>query len=296
MRKLISLFAVSATLLAASADARERVFEPSGDWQLRSAAEFCAVTRDFTDATGASIRLQLQSFGPAQSFKVTMVGDGLPLREGRRRGVAQLQFRFEPDPDWRRAPGMTGYRDGADMLTFAGSLHTNSEVQRLSKVAPDEPEPLFDFDRARAAEIIRLGLAYPSRDDTVLAIGPMIRPLGQIQDCGRTLVQKWGYPSSVLDRVRKAARLSNPKKMIAVLLRDMRRQKLGHNDAIYFRADIDEEGRVANCIIQHPALGSDVEAVVCAAVQETAEFDPALDADGNPVKSLYFSMLAFGVR
>lgn len=108
MRKLISLLAVGATLSAAPAGARERVFEPNGDWQLRSAAEFCAVTRDFTDPTGSNIRLQLQSFGPAQSFKVTMVGGGLPLREGRQRGVAQLQFRFEPDPDWRQAPGMTG--------------------------------------------------------------------------------------------------------------------------------------------------------------------------------------------
>jgi hypothetical protein len=268
---------------------------PTDDWRVQNVDESCVLTRNFRDPSGEAVQLQLQSFGPSQNFKITMVGEGLPLRDSTR-GVARIRYRFNPDPDWREGPGATGYIGGVDMLTFDGNVSTNAEFKREKQAAEADGDGTawFRYDEARAAEVERLSLAYRAHDDTVLQIGSMSEPLAQIQDCARTLVRQWGYEPAVLEGLRIGPRLLNVQEMGITFLRAMERGHLRQSAPIHFRMDIDESGIASGCVVQHPNRGSAVGALICQALSEAGRFQPALDSSGDPVRAPYVSVTVFG--
>jgi hypothetical protein len=240
----------------------------------------------------------LQSFGLGHGLKLTMVGEGLPLRD-LPRGVARFKYRFKPDPDWRAGYGTTGYVNGADALTFEADLATSAEVTRWGKAEEQtgDRQRRDEYYLTRSGEVNQLALAYPARDDTVLQLGTMSEPLLQMRECVDTIVRRqWGYDPVALESLGARPKLLNSEQMGSRFLQAMQRQRLGHNDAIHFRMDVDETGTASGCVVQHPRRGSEVEALICKALLESAEFQPAIDSSGVPVRAPYVSMVLFGIR
>lgn len=296
MRTAAILFAVAVQLVAVPVAARERLLAPTDEWRLQPADENCRLVRNFADAEGKGVRLQLQSFGPVEGFKITMVGDGLPLSSGRR-GVAPFKYRFKPDPKWRETYGTTGYVDGADALTFRGDFATSAEFERRRDVDNgDIPELWAPYMRARALEVDALALVYRRSTDMVLQLGSMAEPFAQLNECAQELVGKWGYDPAQQASLRSPPQLLNVPRISEALLGALRQGGLGHNDTIQFRIDIDERGGQTGCTVQHPRRGSEVEALVCDTLRATGQFEPALDANGVPVAAPYISTVMFGFR
>lgn len=282
--------------LAAPASARERPLAPTSDWSLQQNAEDCTLVRTFADREGKTVRLSLQSFGSDSSFRVTMVGDGLPLRDGRR-GVARLRYRFTPGSEWRESFGATGYSNGQDALTFAGDLAAQGEAD-VWRRAVTRGAPVMawgDYLRGRAAEIRNLALAYPARDDTVLQVGDMSEPHLHMQTCTHELWRQWGYDPAAIATYRSLPKILNGEQIGAALLRDMQRMGLRQNDQVQFRLDVDERGRATGCVIQHPRRENAVAGLICDVVVSIVRIEPALDAAGAPVRAPLVERVAFGV-
>jgi hypothetical protein len=298
MRAATIAIIMGAQFIAAPGAARERLLTSTDEWRLQEQEEYCSLTRNFVDPSGNGVRLQLQSFGPATTFKVTMVGEGLPLRD-RRRGVATFKVRFKPDPNWREVYGTTGFVGEVDALTFSTDLATAHQAEQRQRALEAEDgidEGWSDIMAARAAEFDQLALAYRSRDDTVLQLGTMAQPIAQLRGCAQGLLGKWGYDPATYGGLRRTPRLMNGLEVADSVVRAMLDAKVGHNDAIHIRMDVDEKGMAARCIVQQPRRGSEIEALICKTVRETAQFEPAIGAGGEPVRGLYVTAIVFRVR
>lgn len=298
MRRFLSLAALLAVLLAAPAIARERLLTPSDDWQIVQSDQSCTLSRNFSDPNGAPLRLDIEAFQPGSPYKILMVGDALPLRDGVRRGVGNMKYRFKPDPKWREAAVATGYLDGEDALSFQTDIATQAETTRLRRLSErSEPTgmPPYSHDTVRAAQISHLSLAYPARDDTVLQLGQMSEPLLRLSDCAWEVFRSWGYDRAELERLASLPQVQNGAEIGSEILREMFARKLGHNAGIHFRLDVAEDGSVTECSIQAPRRESDVEALICRILSEKSVILPARDAAGKPVRAPLISRVVFGV-
>lgn len=71
------------------------------------------------------------------------------------------------------------------------------------------------------------------------------------------------------------------------LLRD------GAQGLVNFRLSVDEKGKVSGCHIQRSTRPEGFDRAVCDALTRRARFEPALDADGNPVNSYFIGSVNF---
>lgn len=297
LRTTIWLLAV-AVLLPAPLQARERLLSPTDDWQLTRSAESCLLQRNFKDASGASLRLDIEAFHPGETYRFLLVGDALPLRDGLRRGVGVIKYRFKPDRGWREAGAVTGYVEGMDALSFQSNIATEAEMaRRASLLEAGEAFALsYEPEAVRAAQVVQFALAYPSRDDTVLQLDSMSAPLAQVQSCAGQLMSDWGYDPAVLGRQRTAPVLQNAQDIGLQIQRAMRDASLGQNQPINFRLHIDRDGKVKGCAIQSPRRENAIEALVCDILTAQSVVIPARDVDGNPLAAPLFSRVAFAPR
>ena len=62
---------------------------------------------------------------------------------------------------------------------------------------------------------------------------------------------------------------------------------------VHLRLMTDERGAVSRCIVQSPRGENIAGAVACRELVKTAKFEPALDANGNPVPGFYTTMIFY---
>lgn len=296
-------FGVAAAALlvfgAAEAFATERLFAPAEEWRRGETENSCIMRRTFGIAEPDRISFQLQTFGVPGDMLLTMVGAGLPLRQGMQRGVAKFSYRFEPDPDsdWRHAFGATGQIGGVDALTFPADFGSRAEMERRLEAGRNALSGESDeaYLAARAAEIERFVFAYPSRYDTVLQIGDMADPYRWLEECNASLLEKWGFDPAAIAALKTRPALSNGQEVARAILLEMRKARMGHNTPIQFRLKVDAAGNPADCLVLYPGRGSDVEAKICEVIVKKAKFEPALDAAGTPVAAPSVQRVVFGL-
>lgn len=297
MQRALSILAGLAVILSAPAAARERLLAPTDEWQIIRGEQSCTARRNFADPSGAPLRLDIEAFQPGQSYKFLMVGDALPLRDGLRRGVGFIRYRFKPDRDWRDAYGVTGYAEGEDTLSFVSDLATEAEAARLAELAAQRQPlglPPYQFNRSRAAEVDQLALAYRSRDDTVLQLGPLSQPLGELHACTRELLSEWGYNPAALESQSSPPVLQDNERINQELSSGMRAGSIGQNRPVHVRLDVDATGKVTRCTIQAPRSDSPTEKAICLLFAGDTMVTPARDAAGQPMAAPLFTRIVFG--
>ena len=63
--------------------------------------------------------------------------------------------------------------------------------------------------------------------------------------------------------------------------------RAGHEGTAAFEVVVDEQGRAQSCRIVQSSGWPELDEATCRVVQRRARFNPARDAQGNPVKSTY---------
>jgi hypothetical protein len=223
-----------------------------------------------------------------------MVGKALPLRKGPR-GIALAKYRFMPDSSWREGIGATGSIGGINSMTFYADLVSSDQSKQWAQresLSTEEVDRYFD---TRVAEIDRIAIAFPSRDEFVLPLGPMAKPYDDLQACTRELARGWGYDPAVLNNLRNGPRLQNSEEISTFVIDALRKAGLRYADAIHYRLAIDERGAIAGCVVQYPKRTDATETTVCALLKDKARFEPAMDGDGNPVRAPSVSRIVFGL-
>lgn len=129
-----------------------------------------------------------------------------------------------------------------------------------------------------------------------LEFGSLGKPFEQMRHCMDTLLESWGYdPKVQAELLRPASAITPPSRWLSPSDYPLGALRMGHNGIVQFRLDVDAEGKVGGCHVLARTSPDDFADATCRAVTRRAKLQPALDAEGKPVRSFYVQKVIWQV-
>jgi TonB family protein len=274
------LSAIAATLPGAAA-AKEREPEPLarvGKWLVNYDRDACHLAAQFGEGKRAVIA-QFTRYQPGDTFDLALIGNRFNLREAQVEGKVDFGISARP----AEVSGLHG-NVGKMKAVFLRSLRFDGWE---SKEEFDVPARLAPEQEARiTGAVVAMRGARPFR----LEFGSLEKPLVQMRLCMDNLVKSWGYdPVQQATALRPVSAITSPAKWLSSSDYPMNAVTNGHNGLVQFRLDVDPEGKVAGCFILSRTSPDDFADITCRAMTRRARLQPALDAQGKPMRSYYVS-------
>jgi hypothetical protein len=293
-RAWMSAAAMAGAALPVGAQAPQAVMAtPTGPWKVNYADDSCRLARAFTDGTG-KLAFVIDKFDAEPGFRLIAAGESLGSKSDRKVRVA-----FGP------AGATRSFMDQLDagMGSFGPSIMVGpmTLVEPASGDRDDEApageespasfaEPTSEAERAITWLEVRRGSRAPVRFE----LGPMDKPMAALRTCADELMTHWGIDAAAHRTLtRRATPRGNPGRWITN--EDYPSNLVGKNlqALIQFRLSVAEDGSVSACQIQQSSRPAAFDKAVCDMLTRRARFDPALDADGKPIKSYWRSVVRF---
>jgi hypothetical protein len=277
--------ALAASSVGAQTPAEPLEMEPSSSWVADYADDSCALIRDF-HAGDDKVTLQLRQFGPGEKFEVSVVSRTLS------RTSQAPRVRFEPDESFFE-PSSSFFLDKGDLhgVQYVDSLRP-ATLKPPGELEPDWPE---SERQARERTITGLSVAASFERDLVLRTGRMDRPISAIRTCLDDLLTQLGVDPALqrmLSRQPKPIDLRRwSQKVQEAYPIDMVRA--GRNALVHIRLIVGADGKPVSCIPDNHSAETSFGESACQTSMRYARFEPALDANGAPVASLYTTMLVY---
>lgn len=302
----VAMCAMLSGVVSASDEDDPLVLEPTSPWRLEYAEDSCRLLRIFGEGDDKTVFF-IERYEPGDSFFMLVAAK--TLRTTRVIGRTRQALQRRNGPDFHFGPH--GYEhDGPSQAgTFGDSPAAMVSGMRL--VAPTDPEDEDDkFDPAEAAldtDIfeqdvpaaqeaaifwleVRQGRSRPVR----LALGSMGAPMAAMRTCTDELLTHWGID---LEAHRGLTRAVAPKSDPGHWVRssDYPTDLLfrGAQGLVQFRLSVGADGAPTQCHIQTSTRPEGFDKAVCDALMRRASFEPALDANGEPIASYWRSSVRF---
>jgi hypothetical protein len=289
MKGMLCWVAAASLLVSSAAQAQqqETVFRPASTWTADYGDDYCRLIRNFTDGT-RQFSLALERLQPGDQVRLIAVGEGMrPFR-----GAEEITYQFLPSG----SSGKTRYvrSDTPDGKQFL-SLEPVSLAQRPPP-APGTLPPMYSRADEQAAArtingfVLTVGLMSPVQVET----GSLGAAIGALQTCADDLLGVWGLDAEK-HKTMTALPILNPSPD-GVLPRNTipfdQFEKLG-GGANQVRLLIGADGKVTGCSIYSPSLSQTLNDKICALAKERASFQPAKDAAGQAMASVWMGSPMF---
>ena len=290
MKGMLSWLAAAAMVAAPAAQAQdaEVVFRPAGNWTADYGDDYCRLIRNFSDGT-REMSLALERLQPGAQVRLIAVGEGMrPFR-----GAEQIAYRFLPSG----ASGKTRYvrsetPEGKQFVSF-------DPVTLAQPPAPGVPPPVPPVysrteEQATARGVTGLvlteGLISPVRVET----GPLGAAVGALQACADDLLRVWGLDPEK-HKTMTAPAILNPSPAGVLPQGTIPFGEFGKltGGANQVRLLIGVEGKVTACSIYSPSLSQTLNDRICSLAKERGSFQPAKDADGQAMASVWMGSPMF---
>jgi hypothetical protein len=247
--------------------------------------ERCSLAQQY-GANADAILLQIDSYGSEQRFRVTLAGPGVP------RGSAQARegsYRLPGDEGGRAARIVQGMAGSDPAVTFDMQFTPYPEYKRVrqlngeQRIEESRRDAAFpDYERTIGAIVLSLG----SGPAIQLDVHDMASPLAAMRTCVDGLRKAWGLDPAVQKT------LSRPVLPAPLAMERLMRnfpavsRKQGRVAFVPVRMMVDADGNATSCVMQVPGLDDSFKATICDSLRQ---FQPALDAAGKPVASVFAS-------
>lgn len=301
MRLLVAMMLYVGLLgVATPLHAREiRTLQPSSNWVLEYADDSCRLARSF-GSDRDKVLLVVDQYTPGDSFRLMFAGRSVKPRNELRPINALLQF--GPHEAEAEITVLTGTLGDEPVLFVEANQRvvplSNSEKAALEQAHSRndylEPPPV-DAAREKAATVIALKKVL--RFDLVLETGSLGRPLAGLRDCSWDTVRTWGLDVAQQKSLtrkphpkRPAHTWFNPDDYPIKLLRS------GNEGIVTARLIVDGTGKPTSCHVQASTRPKGFDEVVCRSLLKKAQFDPARDAQGQPVPSYWQTTVNFRLQ
>lgn len=270
------------------------VLEPTSDWILDYGPERCTLQRNF-NGSGSDLLMQIVSNGDPYRLRVLMKGTAIPKT---RTVWNELSVRLTPDTEVRN--GIVGFfvthqaetsvsfpLDFGPVIDAPGETRvTHAEANlRRRQILPQRPA----FERAMSNMVVQ----PPGGRAIDVQTGRMTGALSALRTCVRDLRASWGIDPA------EDASLSREAVVKSGTVLEMRRrypQEMigkGMVASVPFRIFVGPDGKAGQCVVQ-AEIPEAFRRTVCQGLDN--DFEPALDASGKPVASIYVNTVEFGGR
>ena len=294
MKGMLSWVAAAAMVIAPAAQAQdEAVFRPAGTWTADYGDDYCRLIRDFSDGT-RTMSLALERLQPGDQVRLIVVGDGMrPFR-----GSEQIAYQFFPSGGSGKARYVRSETsDGKQFVSF--DPVTLAPMPAFAPPAPGTPPaPPPPYNRAAEQETARAvtgfvlteGLISPVRVET----GSLRAPVEALQVCADDLLGVWGLDAEKHKTMTAPAMLNpSPDGVLpqgTVPFGEFGKLGGGANQV---RLLIGADGKVTGCAIYSPSLSQTLNEKICTLAKERASFQPAKDAAGQAMASVWMGSPMF---
>lgn len=286
IRKYALTVLISTLSLSNPVNAQELVrLAPATPWALDYAKDSCRLVRTF--GTGEQeVTVGLTSYASGAMFQLSAVGNltrpvstadtiTIALGELEKFKVGFLKV------DFGGRPGL--------LITNPISVGTPppAAIEQMRRSLPVDSYS----DPAVEAQVKTIGFIDGFQQEFEIETGSLRAPLKALKDCTVELVSHWDIDHAAHQGLTKGPTpQSGPEPWLqwSAYPREMRQPTM-----INFRLIVDTEGKVADCLVADAEEGSEFARVTCELLREKASFTPALDANGQPVRSYYVSWTEF---
>lgn len=259
-------------------------FKPSSKWVADYQLETCRLMRQFGEGDNAVILLMTR-LSPGESFDLVVAGKPIKSFSSR----PDLQIQFGPNEAVQKRTFSDGTLQKLPAILLNGAMG-------VAPYNPDLPanENAPSVDEERLAAIRTLTISRGGGKKIVLEVGDLKKPFVAFGACVDDLVKSWGIDVEQNKHLmRRPVAKNEPGKWLSSS--DYPEEMLVKRQPalVNFRLMIDDKGNISSCHIQRSTYRKEFDDAVCNAVRKRAKFDPALDADGNPVSSYWLNSVRF---
>lgn len=280
MRRILPVIAALPALLAAPAQADPTVLKPQSPWNVDFGEDRCRLARLFGDGTNEHLLYFEQHF-PSNTTGITVAGRAFKRFDN----LAATQVRTADE----RAP-VEGkpYRGETerfeDTLIFSSlNLARGEESSDLPAVSGALPRLDTGFgDTVRYLQFGQRGREV--RFDT----GPLGKAFEVLNQCSEGLLATWGLDAEQHRTASRLPRFLNQQEIVRKIAGryPSAAANSGQQGIMRMRVIVDETGAPQDCAMIKATVADKLESPACAMMKQ-ARFEPALDAQGRPMRSYY---------
>lgn len=302
-RKTALLAAASAiTVLPTSAIAQDGdalIFQATGTWTADFGEDYCRLLRTYSDGT-EQLTVAFERIQPGPFMRMLIIGDEFRTF----RGAERIGYGFSPLGASASSDLATSETGDGQRLTILGTVSLNEQPQFTQFFQPPEgdaedvpaaesPEDMPQFpgydpaaELERAGQVTSITFNEGMRRDVRIETGNLAPAMEVMQNCAQDLLRTWGLEPERHQNLSKGAfptqggLISN-----RTIPFDQFSRLTGNYNQV--RIMIDAQGSATSCHIHFPTLEANVNERICDQVMENASFQPALDADGQPLASYW---------
>lgn len=272
----------------ALADDDPQMLQPSSDWILDYADDSCALQRTFGEGED-TVFMEMRAFGAGNGFQFRLYGEGLSTRR------SVTHFRYHPDAEgWEI--------ENAQLLDFPdGRKGVQFMVGLIPPPAADETDSRTETDdwwRERSEQVTGLTVGGSLEEPVSLHFVSLGAPFEALDACVDELRTHWGIDVEAHRNLTRAAQPVNQRfwyNRVAQLYPRYMLQR-GVNAALRVRVIVGTNGRVEECAVQAGISNDVFDEQACDAITRHGRFEPALDANGDPIRSVWGTTVIYTVR
>lgn len=283
MRRTTLVLVALSALIAAPVQADPVVLAPGSKWNVDFDRNKCRLIRFFGPEAERNV-LILEQYFPGQQFSMTVSGPAFAKIERTKANTVRFIADRPPTKQEPLIGPLEGY--GRSLYFMAVGL-VGPDKPNAETAADTGPKAPAMLDPALAAQVEYVDVT-DSDEQVRLMTGPLDRPVKVMNECLLDLIGSWGLDP---DQHRTATRLPHMLKEQATMTKLFSRipwSRLGNSGglaALRIRLITKADGQVESCTLVENT-DTKLEADTCKGLAK-ARFDPALDAEGRPMRSYH---------
>lgn len=255
------------------------------------AEDGCALRRTFGEK-GSEVWFELRKRGPAEEFLLTVASAALRVPE------TVPYSRFDPDGPNRRQDLATfvNFGEGVKGLVFTESLLPDPLDEPGEIGAEEKSEADIEAERLlREGAVTGFYLESGFEQTVFLHTGALEKPMNAMRACLDDLLVHWGVDPTVQSTLSKPASGRDQDRWARWIVDRYPKELLWSERSARVGVGlvVNVEGQTESCRILFPLVAPSYEAEICGYLIKKAEFVPAQDVSGTPVKSYYTTSIIY---
>lgn len=292
MRALGFVLAAGSISIAAPAMADDDtvILQPASPWQVSYNDGLCRLGRMF-DLDGQEHLLVIDQRWPSEEFDITAAGPGL----SELKTSSDTQLIFADDTQLRStAPAVRQQIDkwGATIVLLGARIRNPTAAQIDESLAVIKATGgRLDTD---AAKEIRYIAVEQESARILFATGSLADPFSVLNDCTSHVLSTWGLDAEKHKTATSLPRLENAKATSSRMMEYYPSSALRNEEegSVDLNVIVEVDGTVSECLILNSSGSEALDQAACSGFRR-ARYSPALDADGQPMRSYLSTTITF---